>query len=368
MTGGPWPEPPFVAFTDVESLNVRRADDPAAPAVGLLRHGDPVRVLSCVPACAAPRAWARLDPLGAVRLEFLATETSAMGTAQSALAEFQYASVPPGGVAVYLEPDRHARVVARLYGPRALAFRARADLPGSGWLQRPAGGFVPAEDVRPAQPSAFSGVADPAGVVAFLVEEAAALPLARHATAPVRGVTAGGDVRVPGGTVERRRVRLATARPRPAAIPADARWVHVDIREQVLTAYEGDRWVRATLVSTGRAGRPTPRGIFTVQQKLVHSPMQGNEEAGSGYFVDEVPHVLALQDDVALHGTFWHDAFGTPVSHGCINLSLADARWLFGWAPPALPRGWHGIMPAAAGLPTLWVVIERAPRVVLPLT
>ena len=84
------------------------------------------------------------------------------------------------------------------------------------------------------------------------------------------------------------------------------------------------------------------------------------------YDVDRVPYVLYFHDDEALHAAYWHDGFGTPASHGCVNLSLADARWLFDWAPPRLPPGWN-VVEANAGDPAaLWVLIET--RTPLPAT
>jgi hypothetical protein len=130
----------------------------------------------------------------------------------------------------------------------------------------------------------------------------------------------------------------------------------VDTLEQVLTAYEGDRLVFATLVSTGRERWETPTGHFRVWLKLRHGEMRGHRAA---YLVEEVPHALFFGGNTALHAAIWHDRFGTAVSHGCINLSPADAAWLFDWAPPELPERWHGILPGAAALPTLWVIVEH---------
>ena len=62
----------------------------------------------------------------------------------------------------------------------------------------------------------------------------------------------------------------------------------------------------------------------------------------------------------ALHGTFWHDGFGRRRSHGCVNLSVADAEWLFRWAPPELPGGWHAVAPRALRRGMLWVQVEAA--------
>jgi hypothetical protein len=170
-------------------------------------------------------------------------------------------------------------------------------------------------------------------------------------------VTEVGDrVETERGSLPRDSVRLAQARPRPDGIGPEEKWVHVDTLEQVLTAYEGDRLVFATLVSTGREHWETPTGHFRVWLKLRHGEMRGHRAA---YLVEEVPHALFFGGDTALHGALWHDRFGTAVSHGCINLSPADAAWLFRWAPPELPERWHGILPGAAALPALWVIIEH---------
>jgi lipoprotein-anchoring transpeptidase ErfK/SrfK len=150
-------------------------------------------------------------------------------------------------------------------------------------------------------------------------------------------------------------VRLARRQARPVGIPAEARWVHVDLAEQVLTAYEGDRFVYATLVSTGKKQWKTPRGLFRVWLKVRHGTMDGRLEP---YHVEEVPHAMFFKGGAALHGAFWHDQFGFPVSHGCINLAPIDADWLFGWAPPELPGGWHSVLPLAAGLESLWVWVS----------
>jgi lipoprotein-anchoring transpeptidase ErfK/SrfK len=64
------------------------------------------------------------------------------------------------------------------------------------------------------------------------------------------------------------------------------------------------------------------------------------------YSVERVPWVMFFHDDQALHGAYWHDRFGTVHSHGCVNLAPRDARWLFAWAPPAMPPGWEAVIPS----------------------
>jgi hypothetical protein len=125
-------------------------------------------------------------------------------------------------------------------------------------------------------------------------------------------------------------------------------WIHVAIASQTLVAYVGSAPVYATLVSTGSDGlaepaesRATPRGEFLVHTKHVTATMSG-DELGDEFDLRDVPYVQYFRDGYAFHASYWHDAFGTPKSHGCVNLSPADARWLFHFTEPAVPRGWHG--------------------------
>lgn len=77
------------------------------------------------------------------------------------------------------------------------------------------------------------------------------------------------------------------------------------------------------------------------------------------YFAEEVPYVMHFDWGRALHGTYWHDSFGTEKSHGCVNLSMQDAKWLFEWADPQLPDGWHTVVSQNRKLPTVAVIIDK---------
>jgi hypothetical protein len=71
----------------------------------------------------------------------------------------------------------------------------------------------------------------------------------------------------------------------------------------------------------------------------------------------DVPWTMFFEGSYALHGAFWHEGFGRVRSHGCINLGPTDARWLFYWAPPFLPEGWHGVH-AHEGSPGTTVIVH----------
>lgn len=105
------------------------------------------------------------------------------------------------------------------------------------------------------------------------------------------------------------------------------RWIDVDLSDQMTYAYEGDQIVAAFLVSTGTWQHPTIPGQFHIYVKYVYADM-----AGPGYYLPDVPYVMYYYDGYGLHGTYWHSNFGTPMSHGCINLTIPDAEWLFYWA------------------------------------
>lgn len=138
-------------------------------------------------------------------------------------------------------------------------------------------------------------------------------------------------------------LRIAQAIPRPALVPEGAKWIHVDLSQQVLVAYEGDEPVFATLVSTGRRGHETPTGTFRVQSKHVSATMDDPDAGDESYSIEDVPWTLYFEGSYAIHGTFWHDRFGRVRSHGCVNLAPVDARWVFQWSEPVVPSGWHGV-------------------------
>lgn len=159
-----------------------------------------------------------------------------------------------------------------------------------------------------------------------------------------------------GTMVDARAVRTVRARPRPEDVPEGGRWVHVRLSEQTLVAYEGDRPVYATVVSTGRDGFETPTGLHRIQSKHVTATMD-DLSSEDPYLIEDVPWVMYFEGSYALHGAFWHSRFGRPRSHGCVNLAPDDARWLFRWSSPSLPPAWHGVM-ARGGRQGTHVLIE----------
>jgi hypothetical protein len=120
------------------------------------------------------------------------------------------------------------------------------------------------------------------------------------------------------------------------------RSIHVDLSAQYLTAYEGELAVYHAPVATGKNGFNTPAGQFAVYAKLPMQTMTGNA-GGETWNVPNIPSVMYIHGGVALHGTYWHDAFGTGarMSHGCVNLGMDDAAWLYEWADIGVPVTVH---------------------------
>jgi LysM repeat protein len=114
----------------------------------------------------------------------------------------------------------------------------------------------------------------------------------------------------------------------PSGGSGGAKWIDVDLSSQRVRAYRGSTVVRSMVVSTGLARYPTPPGTFRIYAKYPSVTM-----SGPGYYLPGVPHTMFFYRGYALHGTYWHNNFGTPMSHGCINLTRADAAWLYSWAP-----------------------------------
>jgi lipoprotein-anchoring transpeptidase ErfK/SrfK len=123
-----------------------------------------------------------------------------------------------------------------------------------------------------------------------------------------------------------------TPTPKPTKVPADksqsGKWVEVDLSQQRLYAHEGQKTVLTAVVSTGTRYYPTVTGRFKIYAKYRSAPM-----SGPGYYLPNVPYTMYFYGGYAVHGTYWHNNFGTPMSHGCINMKTSEAKWLFNWAP-----------------------------------
>lgn len=108
---------------------------------------------------------------------------------------------------------------------------------------------------------------------------------------------------------------------------SEERWIQIDLTKQRLIAWEGKKPVHAVIISTGKDSTPTLPGVFKIQ-----SMRRTDRMRGPGYDIPNVPYAMYYDRGYAIHGTTWHRKFGTPVSHGCTNVAVDHARWLYNWA------------------------------------
>jgi hypothetical protein len=138
----------------------------------------------------------------------------------------------------------------------------------------------------------------------------------------------------PSDWIEQRLIAVVEPdRTKPDGVEGD-RWISINLYEQTISAYENGQLVYATLASTGLRGWWTQPGSFQVYAKLERDDMSGSFEADRSdyYFLQDVPWVLYYDKARAIHGAYWHNGYGYPRSHGCVNLSPTDSRWFYQWA------------------------------------
>lgn len=144
----------------------------------------------------------------------------------------------------------------------------------------------------------------------------------------------------------------------------EERWIEIDLSEQALRAWEGNTLFLETPISTGLPWWPTPTGEFRIWIKLRATKMAGGE-GKYYYYLPNVPYVMYFENEnipgwrgFGLHGTYWHDDFGTPRSHGCVNLPTETAKEIYYWVDPVLPSGKGSVRAELDNLGTRIVIHE----------
>jgi hypothetical protein len=246
---------------------------------------------------------------------------------------------------------------------------------GEAWGRTKKGLWVAMRELVPSRPFLFHGelvergaldvawvTADKASVFASALADKAVGVRVRFEKVRVREEKGAGTnlmVRVEGAAGEAggwMRARdlsraLLSAPPTELADRDRERWIDVDLAQQTVTAYEGTTPVFATIASTGK-GPPrsefaTHPGVHRVWVKIFTTKMDNleKEDVEKHYALEDVPWVQFFDKAIALHGAFWHRAFGHIHSHGCVNLAPIDARWLYAFTSPHLPTGWTAVYP-----------------------
>jgi len=114
----------------------------------------------------------------------------------------------------------------------------------------------------------------------------------------------------------------------------NGRWIEVNLFDQTVAVYDHSELVYASVIASGIEPFWTRPGLFQIYQKLDATLMRGSFEAdhSDAYYLEDVPWTMYYDKARALHGAYWHNSFGSPRSHGCVNLSVGDSRWIFDWA------------------------------------
>ncbi len=145
-------------------------------------------------------------------------------------------------------------------------------------------------------------------------------------------------------------------------VPEDEKRLEVYLELQMIMAFEGDQLVYTARAATGRPGFETPTGWFQTFHKRPTAHMVGGADEFSMFDLPAIPWDSYLTESgVAIHGTYWHNDFGHPHSHGCINLAPEDAKWIYRWTLPAVPEGERFLYRPGTGTP-VWIYPGLPPK------
>ena len=242
--------------------------------------------------------------------------------------------------------------------PAGFNFVQATDAVVDGWVQRDGGEWLRSTDAKPENPSSFTGFALPQNwqhPFAIIVDKAGHFASLRPGEAGsedsgffvrwrrlvnifARAEDQRGKVWYlvgPQQWIRQEWVAMFAPAPQPDGVAGH--WVAVDLFEQTLIAYQDDQPVFATVISSGLSDWPTTEGLFKVWARLRNDTMSGATGQPDAYYVQNVPWVMYFRGGISLHGAYWHGDFGYRRSHGCVNLSISDARWLYDWMLAAEP-------------------------------
>jgi hypothetical protein len=268
------------------------------------------------------------------------------------LSAYSFWKVGPEATDTYDKPN--GSVVAQI--PKGFNFVNAIDQSVDGWLQIQGGKWIKRSDAKETQPSFFRGVSltDDLKYDFAWVLDKSGIYLSEYPGGPASSKTKrtlvryelvnifatakdsdGKDWYMIGPNQWVKQTFIAKAH--KIAIPqgVTGHWVAVDLYEQTMVAYEDDKPIFATLVASGVPHHETNEGLFKIWARLDQDSMSGATGAPSAYALQMVPWVMYFDGSISLHGTYWHDLFGYRQSHGCVNLSISDAKFIFEWTGKA---------------------------------
>jgi LysM repeat protein len=244
----------------------------------------------------------------------------------------------PSGRAYLVRPGDTLMSVAARHGTTISKLAAANGLHWNAWLyvgQRLTipGGEAPSAQPTPANPPSSSGgtYVVKAGNTLFSIARwhgtsVSALRAANGLASNT--IYVGQRLTIPGGSGGTPPANTPAPTPPPSHGAAGEKWIDINLSTQRVTAYQGQTAVYSAIASTGTWRTPTVVGTYRVYAKYRYTGM-----SGPGYNLPNVPHTMYFYRGYAIHGAYWHNNFGTPMSHGCVNLSLPDAEWFYNWAP-----------------------------------
>lgn len=307
------------------------------------------------------------DPLPTLAVEEIETP-------EGAITEYHYAYVRTLPAGTYKHPEEFYAGLPPMRefvtGDNWLSVIGELQYNNEPWYEINEGEFIKAEYIVMAMPSSYRGITlteQPAYPFAWINRDVnpSATPggearqdvtLGRYSLITIFAQELLGDkVWYMVGTdqwVEQSFTARVDVDPLPQGVAPGEKWIEVNTYEQTLAAYEGERMVFATLISTGRSDTWTPDGLTRIWGKLATTPMQ-NRDVGpdnpAWYYLEDVTWTQYFNGAYALHSAYWHGAFGFTRSHGCVNLAILDAKWLFDWTTPYVAEGAKTAYSAADG-------------------
>jgi len=248
----------------------------ATPALASILNGTP-EVSQPISEMAHPQVWARVEIAKPATASEPEPEPALVAAVEPALAAPTATLLPPTLEAEVVQVPAEPTVTATLPAPTSMS--------------------------EPEPTLAPVATSTPAGSLVMSVVEDTPVPTPN----PINNTVPTGNVQPPVGN--------------------GVRWIEVNLSEQRTYAWEGNVLVNSFVVSTGTWATPTVVGTFQIWNKTRIQTM-----SGPGYSLPNVPFVMYFYKDYGFHGTYWHNNFGTPMSHGCVNLTIPDSEWLYNWA------------------------------------
>jgi len=322
------------------------------------------------------------DPLP--ELSVVETEVS-----EDSVTNYAFAYIRPLPAATYRHPEEAAiglpPVRQFLAGDNWVSVMGSLEYNGQHWYEINTDEYILADHVAFTNPSRFHGVilgSQPAYPFAWINRNvyASSVPdapgrsdahylrygLVTIFAQEIRGVNMWYMIG-PDAWIEQSYVSRVDVDPRPEGVGPGEKWIEINTYEQTLAAYEGDRMVFATLVSSGKGINWTPNGLTKIWGKLPTTPMINRDvppDSPLWYYLEDVEYTQYFKGAYALHAAYWHDAFSFTRSHGCVNLATLDAKWLFGWTTPYTPSDVDIVYSSSSGAGVgTWVWVHKTPPI-----